>query len=126
MRLSENSNLQAGVIGGLIVGAASTNMLYWTGRMNGVSGIIERILIAEPHEQTMWSISYLSGSLSSGVILAQVYPHAFGVMGSAQQLLTLTPAAIAGAGFWTGFGTRLGSGCTSGHGICGLPRRSVR
>jgi hypothetical protein len=61
MHLSENLNLQAGVIGGLIVGAASTNMLYWTGRMNGVSGIIEGILIAEPHEQKMWSVSYLSG-----------------------------------------------------------------
>jgi uncharacterized membrane protein YedE/YeeE len=61
MHLSDNSNLQAGVIGGIILGAASTNMLYWTGRITGMSGILEGILIAEPHEYKAWSLSYLSG-----------------------------------------------------------------
>lgn len=58
----------------------------------------------------------------SGALLSQIYPAAFGT----PQLLPLSPLAIVSAGFLTGFGTRMGSGCTSGHGVCGIPRRSKR
>lgn len=123
MLLSQNIDLQNGVLGGLVIGIASSAMLYWTGKVTGISGVVEGVIVANHGENKSWTLSYFSGLLSAGAVLVHVYPQAFG---EGHQLLLLNPLGYASAGLLTGFGTRMGSGCTSGHGICGLPRRSVR
>ena len=122
MHLAGDMEINGGIVGGLIIGATSTAMFYWTGRVTGISGIVEGMLIAKSGDKKSWTLSYLAGLISSGALLVHVYPKAFG----ATQLVVLSPLGYALAGLFTGFGTRMGSGCTSGHGICGLPRRSVR
>lgn len=123
MHLSEDIQLTNGIVGGLIIGASSTAMLYYTGKVSGISGIAERIIVSEDANSNSWTTSYILGLVSSGMILNQFYPLAFG---TSAQLLALNSVGYASAGLLTGFGSRLGSGCTSGHGICGLPRRSMR
>ena len=123
MHLSNDIQLTNGVVGGLIIGASSTAMLYYTGKVTGISGITERIIVSDDANSNSWTVSYILGLVSSGMILNQFYPLAFG---TSAQLLALNSVGYASAGLLTGFGSRLGSGCTSGHGICGLPRRSVR
>ena len=123
MRLSPNITIGNGIAGGVLIGASSTLMLYFTGKVTGISGIVEKIMISDQKDDNSWVLSYLLGLISSGVLLARVYPEAFG---NSSQVLILSPAGYVIAGFLTGFGTRMGSGCTSGHGICGLPRRSLR
>jgi uncharacterized protein len=123
MHLSNDIQLTNGVVGGLIIGASSTAMLYYTGKVSGISGIAGRIIVSEDNNCNSWTVSYILGLVSSGVILNKIYPLAFG---TSAQLLALNSVGYACAGLLTGFGSRLGSGCTSGHGICGLPRRSVR
>ena len=123
MHLSQDIDIQNGVLGGLVIGVASSAMLYWTGKVTGISGVVEGMLVADLGETKSWTMSYFAGLLSAGAVLIHVYPQAFG---EDHQLLLLSPTGYAAAGLLTGFGTRMGSGCTSGHGICGLPRRSVR
>ena len=123
MHLADNIDLQHGIAGGLIIGVSSTAFYYLTGKTTGISGIVEGVLVAQPTDDKSWTLTYFLGLLSAGVLLENWIPGSFGANPHA---LTLTPQAIALAGVLTGFGTRLGSGCTSGHGICGLPRRSAR
>jgi uncharacterized membrane protein YedE/YeeE len=127
MHLAENIQLTNGVIGGLIIGLTSTAMYYLTGKVTGISGIVEDVVLAKPCKEEedwcSWTHSYVAGIVSSGVFLARFYPQAFGFDPTS---FHLHPEVLVTAGFLTGLGTRLGSGCTSGHGICGLPRRSPR
>ena len=123
MHLSSDIAIGNGIAGGLLIGASSTLMLYFTGKVTGISGIVERIIISDRNGSNSWVISYILGLISSGVLLSGVYPQAFG---DSTLILSLSPTGYAVAGLLTGFGTRMGSGCTSGHGICGLPRRSLR
>jgi uncharacterized membrane protein YedE/YeeE len=78
------------------------------------------VIISGPGDNKEWTVAYFLGLLASGAILAQARPEVFG---APQELSSYT---IVAAGVLTGVGTRLGSGCTSGHGVCGLPRRSPR
>jgi uncharacterized membrane protein YedE/YeeE len=123
MHLAENIDLQSGIMGGLLIGLTSSGYLYYTGRLTGLSGIVEGILLADAEDTKGWTLAYFMGLLSSGAVLYYVRPESFG---SELQGMTLTPLAMAVAGIVTGFGTRLANGCTSGHGICGLSRRSPR
>lgn len=123
MHLANNINLESGILGGLIIGGSSSIFMYLSGKTTGISGIVEGVLIAKEGDDKSWTVSYFLGLLSAGVLLENWIPGSFG---TSPFTLTLSPEAIALAGVLTGFGTRLGSGCTSGHGICGLPRRSAR
>ena len=123
MHLAEDIQLEFGVAGGLVIGVASSALLFYTGKVTGISGIVEKVIISDGNDDSSWTISYVAGLLTSGVILSAVYPTAFG---APSQMLILSPVGYAAAGLLTGFGSRMGSGCTSGHGICGLPRRSLR
>jgi uncharacterized membrane protein YedE/YeeE len=123
MHFANNIDLQSGVLGGLLIGASSSAFMYLNGKTTGISGIVEGVLIANAGDDKAWTLTYFLGLLSAGVLLENVIPGSFG---TSPHSLTLTPEAVALAGILTGFGTRLGSGCTSGHGICGLPRRSAR
>ena len=103
-------------IGGLLIGASVWLMLVGLGRVTGVSGIAATAM-TEPRV-SLWRFAFLLGLVMGGALFAQV----FNVYGAS---VASMPWLI-GAGLLVGFGTVLGGGCTSGHGVCGLGRRSKR
>lgn len=108
-----------GAVGGLMIGLSATFMMLFLGRVTGISGIFGGLVVPRQGE-TAWRIVFVLGLLSGGAVLGLFYPQAFPKDFN-------QPLWIVGmAGLLVGFGTRLGSGCTSGHGICGLARFSQR
>ena len=105
--------------GGALIGLAASWILLAEGRVAGISGILGGVLGARD-ARSSWRLSFLAGLLVGGGLLVVVWPETIG----APEGRTL--AQIAAAGGLVGYGTRLGSGCTSGHGICGLTRFSPR
>jgi hypothetical protein len=107
----------AGLGGGVLIGLASVVLLALNGRIAGVSGILGGLLSA-PADRP-WRLAFLAGlPLGAGIVAGLTSGLPQVIQGSSWLLVT--------AGLLVGFGTRLGSGCTSGHGICGLARRSPR
>ncbi len=105
--------------GGLLIGAASVGLLLLNGRIAGISGIIGG-LINPSRGDFGWRLAFFGGLIVGGFALLALHPGAFPDTPS-QSLPVL---ALAGA--LVGFGARLGSGCTSGHGVCGISRLSPR
>jgi uncharacterized protein len=113
-----NPFLQAS-LGGALIGASATVLLLLNGRVAGISGIAGNLLKA-PDTNTPWRITFLLGLLLGPVLYRLAFDHWPEVALDASW-----PMLVAG-GLLVGFGTRLGSGCTSGHGVCGLARLSWR
>jgi len=113
------SDLLAALAGGLLIGIATSFMLIFSGRIAGISGIVGG-LVPPKKGDTDWRVSFLVGLLIGGLALRLGYPEAFPA-----EIPTSTLGLIA-AGLLVGFGTRLGNGCTSGHGVCGIGRTSRR
>lgn len=109
----------SGLVGGLLIGLSVTLMLLLNGRIAGISGIVGGLL-APKDEDTGWRVAFVAGLL----IGAMAYILAVG--GPAPVDVLASPPAILVGGLLVGFGTRLGSGCTSGHGLCGMARISRR
>ena len=109
----------SGLVGGLLIGLAVTLMLLLNGRIAGISGIVGGLL-APKDGDTGWRVAFVVGLL----IGAMAYILAVG--GPAPVDVLASPPAILVGGLLVGFGTRLGSGCTSGHGLCGMARISRR
>ena len=105
--------------GGGLIGLASVLMLLFNGKILGVSGIIGGIF-QSPSKAHLWRYCFLTGLLAGGLFLSLVLPAAF-VFSLPRSLY-----ALMAAGFLVGYGTRLGNGCTSGHGVCGISRMSPR
>lgn len=108
----------ASTVGGILIGLAAGLLLLLTGRVAGVSGILGGVFLEKGDRG--WRLAFLAGLLVGGAALAAFAP----------QMLSASPASskavLIAAGLLVGVGTQLGSGCTSGHGICGLPRLSLR
>lgn len=115
----ENFTPLASGVGGLLVGLASALMLVLNGRIAGISGITGGVLRLQSGE-TVWRALFVAGLVAGGFAYHLVFPEAF-----TMSIDRSTPALIA-AGLFVGFGTQMGNGCTSGHGICGLSRFSPR
>ena len=109
----------SGLVGGLLIGLAVALLLLLNGRIGGISGIVGGMLAFEGRELG-WRAAFVAGL----VLGALAYILAVG-SASLVQVETSLPVVVAG-GLLVGFGTRLGSGCTSGHGLCGLARFSRR
>jgi uncharacterized membrane protein YedE/YeeE len=107
-----------GLAGGAIIGASASLLLFLSGRVAGISGIVGGILGGVGEERT-WRALFVVGLLLGGVLAMLIAPDAFAAAPPA------IGVAIA-AGALVGVGTKLGSGCTSGHGVCGLSRLSAR
>ena len=101
-----------------MIGGASALLLLTHGRIAGVSGIVGAAVHRDRAERR-WRIAFLSGLLSAGLIASLLAPHAIGAP-------VRSPLVILIAGVLVGFGTQLGSGCTSGHGVCGISRFAPR
>jgi hypothetical protein len=114
-----NAEYVRALLGGALIGGAAGALLLLNGRMAGVTGILSGVLAPRPGE-TAWRTLFLCGLLAGGFVLRVIAPERL-------PFDTATPIALAlVAGLLVGFGAKLGGGCTSGHGICGIGRFSVR
>jgi uncharacterized protein len=104
--------------GGVLLGVAASALWLSAGRIAGVSSILGG-LFSERGEERAWRAWFLAGLAGGGLVLELVAPSVLGTTGRGVSLTLL-------AGLLVGFGARLGGGCTSGHGICGLSRLSRR
>ena len=108
--------------GGVLIGAASLALLYFNGRIAGISGIADGIF-AQSEGDSRWRFAFVGGLVVGGLLLLALYPSAFPAAGAGP---TRSLGSLVFAGALVGFGTRMGSGCTSGHGVCGMSRLSPR
>ena len=109
------------LVGGILLGLASAAFILVNGRILGISGILGGLLSPRVGD-IGWRIAFLLGMAASPWVASLIFPE--GLMEAPR--IEAGYAAIAIAGLLVGFGTRYGSGCTSGHGICGLSRLSIR
>jgi uncharacterized membrane protein YedE/YeeE len=108
----------ASLLGGILIGLASVWLLAANGRIAGISGILHG-LFAQPPGDRSWRLMFIIGLVTAGFAW-----HAFVAPAPVREGFGLGWAAA--AGLLVGFGTRVGGGCTSGHGVCGLGRFSLR
>ena len=104
--------------GGILIGIAVAMFVLLNGRIAGISGVLGGLLTA-PKGDRGWRLAFVGGLAGAGVLYVAVF-------GYPQIRVDAGFGALAAAGFLVGVGTRYGSGCTSGHGVCGLSRLSPR
>lgn len=109
-----------GFVGGLCIGASASLLLWLNGRIAGISGIVDGALSGAREDDNRWQWLFLLGLMGGAASAFWLVPgtHTF------QDVLPWPLLLL--AGLLVGFGTRLGGGCTSGHGVCGLGRLSPR
>ena len=105
--------------GGLLIGLSAAVLLLFNGRIAGISGIVGGLLQRYKAGDFAWRMAFVLG-----LVLAPSLYRVFGELPESQ--IDAGSATLVVAGLLVGFGSRLGSGCTSGHGVCGLSRRSPR
>lgn len=108
----------SGLIGGALIGLAAALLMLLTGRLAGVSGILGGALTAGSDRP--WRLAFIAG-----LIVAAVAAPLFGAPSPAH-LASSNLVLFSVAGLLVGFGSRMGNGCTSGHGVCGFARLSTR
>ena len=107
------------LIGGVIIGLSSALLLLFNGKICGISGITGNILSFKRHD-TLWRTMFFAGLICGGIATFTLLPTTKVFVADA------STTALVCAGLLVGYGTRLGNGCTSGHGVCGMSRFSKR
>ena len=107
-----------GLAGGLMIGAAGAMFLLINGRVMGASGILGGLVDGSGRATMAERLAFLAGLVVAPALLLLAYPSATNLTGNW--------VVIVAAGLLVGFGTRLANGCTSGHGVCGISRLSLR
>lgn len=107
-------------IGGTLIGISAVGLLLISGRIAGIIGIVRRALIPDAHARPLEALAFITGLIATPWISL----HITGTL--APQTVSNNIPLLVIAGLLVGFGTILGSGCTSGHGVCGLSRLSPR
>ena len=110
-----------GLVGGVLIGLAAVLMMFTLGRIAGVCGIVFNALAIKDPSNTQWRLAFIVGLPLGALLVTLVGLKDW----SSLSFPASMPTTIL-AGFIVGIGTTFGSGCTSGHGICGLARFSVR
>jgi len=108
-----------GAVGGALIGLSASLLLVLNGRVTGISGILNSLLQPVAGVEWAWRALFVVGLLAGGLVAGAFLPS------PDSAAIPGLPTAIL-AGILVGVGTRLGNGCTSGHGVCGLSRLSVR
>ena len=110
----------ASLVGGVMIGVAALLLMLLHGRVMGISGILGGIVRPAARDDVPWRLLFVAGALLGP--LAVVY-----LVGRPVEVVPVASGLVLPvAGFLVGLGTAIGSGCTSGHGICGLARLSMR
>lgn len=109
------------LLGGILLGIAASVLFLNSGRILGVTGILEGLLTPRSADSP-WRFTFLLGMFAAPLVAQFILPAAW--MHSPR--IDANWAMVIAAGLLVGFGTRWGAGCTSGHGICGLSRLSMR
>ena len=112
-------NIIGGLLGGVLIGIAAILLLLLNGRIAGISGILGGVIKSNVAGERSWRAAFILGLVGGAAL------DAFMRGGLPLRMQAAGPMLIL-AGLLVGLGTRLGSGCTSGHGVCGLARRSPR
>ncbi len=117
----ENFTPIQSLIGGLLIGASASILILFMGKIAGISGIVASLLQFKntPKGHYTWRLLFIAGLLISSTMYQIFAPL------PASEISASTSTLII-AGLLVGFGTKMGSGCTSGHGVCGLSRLSLR
>ncbi|WP_293575926.1 YeeE/YedE thiosulfate transporter family protein [Phaeobacter sp.] len=108
-----------GLMGGMLIGVAGLILLLGNGRIMGVSGIFGRLIDGSAPSDWAERLTFVAGLALAPFVIALT-------LGGAPTHLTSNTGVILAAGVLVGFGTRLANGCTSGHGVCGISRLSLR
>ncbi len=108
------------LLGGVLIGLAAATLHILLGRVAGISGIAGRVFSPDPRERD-WRSLFLLGLIGGGGLMYWIAPGQFASASVAPSIAMYLIAGLA-----VGFGTRLGCGCTSGHGVCGVTRFSIR
>ena len=106
-------------IGGLLIGLASALLLFANGRVAGISGILGQAMWPAAGEERGWRIAFIAGLPIGAAIISRI-------SGPLEIEIEASVPVLVLAGLLVGVGTRLGNGCTSGHGVCGMSRGSSR
>lgn len=110
----------AGLAGGALIGLGATLLLLTHGRVAGIAGIWAGLFRSEEPGAVVHRVWFVAGLVGAGLVARWLAPGAFDAAPS------VALPVVAAAGLLVGYGTRLGNGCTSGHGVCGMSRVSVR
>ena len=114
-----NFTLLNSLFGGILIGIAAIIIFLTNGRIMGISGILGNLMTLKETDQIYWRIAFLLGVLIGPLIFTILFKEIKSEMVANTTFLMIS-------GFLVGLGTSLGNGCTSGHGICGLSRFSIR
>ena len=114
-----NFTLLNSLFGGILIGIAAIIIFLTNGRIMGISGILGNLMTLKETDQIYWRIAFLLGVLIGPLIFTILFKEIKSEMVANTTFLIIS-------GFFVGLGTSLGNGCTSGHGICGLSRFSIR
>lgn len=109
----------SGLLGGALIGLASALMILLAGRIAGISGIFGGLVAPHANDRG-WRLAFIAGLIAAPLVA---------VLGGASLPAPTMPTSltlVAISGLLVGFGTRMGGGCTSGHGVCGIARLSAR
>jgi len=112
-------NITWALLGGMLIGLAATLLMLLNGRIAGISGILSGVFFQTKGDM-FWRIAFIVGLLAGGLVAPFIFQRPFMF-----ELNASLPMLLVG-GFLVGFGTRMGSGCTSGHSVCGIARFSWR
>lgn len=107
------------LLGGMLMGSAGLLLLLFNGKIAGISGILG-VLISPGRNDFLWRLLFIIGIISGGWLSMQILGITFPETYNASTLIILL------AGLLVGIGAGVGNGCTSGHGICGIGRLSIR
>ena len=110
----------ASLVGGVMIGVAALLLMLLNGRVMGISGILGGIVRPAARDDVPWRLFFVAGALLGPLAVIYLVGRPVDVVPVASGLV------LPVAGFLVGLGTAIGSGCTSGHGICGLARLSMR
>ncbi len=109
----------ASLCGGILIGLSASLLLLSDGKIAGISGIVGGLLSPVKND-TAWRVFFVLGLLTGGLLFQLLSAEVFTIS------ITRSTSVLMLAGLFVGFGTRLGNGCTSGHGVCGISRFSPR
>ncbi|MCF4175367.1 MULTISPECIES: YeeE/YedE family protein [Vibrio] len=108
----------ASLFGGMLLGLSAILLLHFNGKIAGISGIVGRLFEPKTIDKN-WRLLFVIGMIAGGVLSAKVLNAPIAEMVVPDYLIVI-------AGLLVGIGTKIGNGCTSGHGICGMGRLSKR